>query len=979
MDTCNYCGKEIKNGSIFCSFCGNNIIPWTLTEGTLLHHGRYKITGHIGSGGMANVYLAEDLNLGNTKCVIKGMIDDFKDPQERDYAVTKFKEEAILLARLRHLNLPVVQNHFLEEGKYYLVMDYLEGKNLNDILYDRLDVDDIISEEEVIDWAIQVCQILDYLHNYEPVVIHRDIKLENLIKTKTGRIMLLDFGIAHIFEKRDTKTRIGTSGYAAPEQYMGNACPQSDIFALGAVMHRLLTFDDPSDRKGGPFNFPPINNFRDDISSELSDIIFKALKINLEERYKSAKELMEALVKLRDSKDNIVFDGSSSHLTGKKTTARLPFTEIKTLFLSDYFRLNIDSLPDLKQHFSETAGLDIGSYEVKLLQIDINKKGYVYPRLVSARKTPLNSISSGIITDPEALSNTLRSIMKNRKELKVMASISSYACIIKTFHSLEENKILDTLSALYPSFYDEYYVNYKSEDNNTVRVIMVKKSAYDNLVKTLLMSEITNYEIIIEPFAASLITELLLKNKDKERNMGLVNIGAEGTSIAVISNGVISYSLSFPYGGNEFTHSIMNMGGMEFEDAEEFKKDKENNMEVLLNDYNIWCDKYFTFLNDMGLKQSDISYLVFSGGAVKSDHFYEYVSKKLNVETDRFILPGNRNILQEKHKKLIYDKQFVMMCSSGLILSTIKDIRENRRLFSGFDVFYSPSEIKPQDKPAITYKELIEGFEKYLISIVGPVGQKVFNESIIKLGHEKDNIPPDALDGVIEMFCCQFNISHEDIEKISKKIQEIKSAFEKIRNNTPVEYKNEIDIINDLENYLISITGQAGKKVFADVLMKQGYERENYNLNNMDSLVEMFCCQFKLSEADVENITKKLRELKTAAEPIIKRAEEEAKYKNEIDLVIDFQKYLISIVGPVGEKIFDECAEKLGCEKDNMSLNIMDSLLEMFCCQFKLSEADIKNITSRLYDLRAIWERIKSKSLRKEKKKSFLSSLFSWK
>ncbi len=202
MYICNKCNKELNSGDLFCK-CG---------KGRTLYHDRYRILDIIGSGGMATLYLAEDLNLAGTRCVIKAMTDEFKTSEERDYAVNKFKEEAVLLARLRHNSLPVVQNHFLEEGRYYLVMDYVEGETLEDILNSTLIEDCLLSEELVIDWVIQVCDILDYLHSYEPMIIHRDIKPANLMENKKGKIMLLDFGIAHIFEKRDTKTRIGSAG-----------------------------------------------------------------------------------------------------------------------------------------------------------------------------------------------------------------------------------------------------------------------------------------------------------------------------------------------------------------------------------------------------------------------------------------------------------------------------------------------------------------------------------------------------------------------------------------------------------------------------------------------------------------------------------------------------------------------------------------------------------------------------------------------
>ncbi|HPZ06651.1 MAG TPA: serine/threonine-protein kinase, partial [Candidatus Eremiobacteraeota bacterium] len=183
-----------------------------------LLHDKYEIIEIIKTGGMARVYKAIHLNIPGIYLAIKELTNTFFTQEQKNYSIDRFQKEAMLLARLRHPSLPVVHDYFVENNNYYIVMDFIEGSNLQEILKNR--DEDGLSWEEVIEWGIQMCDTLDYLHRQTPPVIHRDIKPSNFIRTRiSGKIMLIDFGIARFYDVRETGTLVGTMGYASPEPF----------------------------------------------------------------------------------------------------------------------------------------------------------------------------------------------------------------------------------------------------------------------------------------------------------------------------------------------------------------------------------------------------------------------------------------------------------------------------------------------------------------------------------------------------------------------------------------------------------------------------------------------------------------------------------------------------------------------------------------------------------------------------------------
>ena len=264
-----------------------------LAPGTLLQ-GRYRIVRTLGVGGMGAVYLAHDTRLANRAVAVKEMVPDpTASPAEQAQAQQQFQQEASMLASLDHPNLPRVYDYFTEGGKHYLVMDYIEGETLEDIL---TRTSGFLPESQVLNWATQLCDVLTYLHSRYPPVIFRDLKPGNIMLDRSGTVKLIDFGIARLFKPgKPTDTVVfGTAGYAPPEQYgRGQTDARSDIYALGATLHHLLTKHDPAQT---PFSFPPVRSLNPSVSPHVEAAIMKALAQDRSHRFQTASEMKQAIL-----------------------------------------------------------------------------------------------------------------------------------------------------------------------------------------------------------------------------------------------------------------------------------------------------------------------------------------------------------------------------------------------------------------------------------------------------------------------------------------------------------------------------------------------------------------------------------------------------------------------------------------------------------------------------------------------------------
>src|ERR1700722_6417451 len=249
-----------------------------LTSGTVLQN-RYEIERLLGGGGMGMVYLAHDHRLANRPCAVKEMVDHFIDQQQRIEANDYFAREADTLAQLKHAAIPAITDRFDDQNRHYLVMEYVEGRNLEEEIAVR---GGPLPEGLIIDIARQLCDVLAYLHGSTPPVVYRDMKPSNVMLTPKGRVVLVDFGIARLFKAARKGTMIGTLGFAPPEQYKGDVDPRSDIYSLAATMHYMLTARDPE--KFPPFSFPKLKELCPEASNNLAAAIDSALSYGVEGR-----------------------------------------------------------------------------------------------------------------------------------------------------------------------------------------------------------------------------------------------------------------------------------------------------------------------------------------------------------------------------------------------------------------------------------------------------------------------------------------------------------------------------------------------------------------------------------------------------------------------------------------------------------------------------------------------------------------------
>jgi len=257
---------------------------------------RYIIQDVIGVGGMGSVYRARDLHFPNVvKLVaVKEMINQAPDPAVRQTIITNFEREANILATLYHRSIPRIYDYFSEDNRSYLVLEYVHGKDLEAIISET---DGFVSEEQAVNWAVELCDVLSFLHNHRPEqIIFRDMKPSNVMVNQENHIILIDFGIAKPFLVGQKGTMIGTEGYSPPEQYRGEANPSADIYALGATLHHLLTRRDPRLEPPFSFNERPIRKINPAVSIELENVVNTALQYDPKDRYENIDKMREALI-----------------------------------------------------------------------------------------------------------------------------------------------------------------------------------------------------------------------------------------------------------------------------------------------------------------------------------------------------------------------------------------------------------------------------------------------------------------------------------------------------------------------------------------------------------------------------------------------------------------------------------------------------------------------------------------------------------
>ena len=266
-----------------------------LKTGMILQE-RYHTVRKLGGGGMGTVYLAEDRRLPGRQCAVKEMIPQDLPAADRDWAIQAFQMEAQMLAHLSHPGLTSVTDFFGEKGNWYLVMDFVPGETLKDLI-DRYP-DKRLPINEALHIIQQLCNVLDYLHNQTPPVIFRDLKPSNVMVTPRQEVKLIDFGIARFFKqgKKSDTTNLGTPGFAAPEQYggAGQSDARTDIYSLGVLINQMITGYDPSSAPS-PFPMPDSRSLLPTISPHIAQVISRSTQLQPQLRYNNITELQQSL------------------------------------------------------------------------------------------------------------------------------------------------------------------------------------------------------------------------------------------------------------------------------------------------------------------------------------------------------------------------------------------------------------------------------------------------------------------------------------------------------------------------------------------------------------------------------------------------------------------------------------------------------------------------------------------------------------
>jgi serine/threonine protein kinase len=267
---------------------------------------RYSITSYIGQGGMGSIYQAKDLRLEGRLCAIKEVQNDVSQaPETQQQARDQFYREASILARLDHPNLPKVSDYFSIGDRDYLVMDFVPGRDLKEIMNEAKQNGRFLPEADVLRWATQLAGALTYLHQQEHAIVHRDIKPSNLKVTPTGLLKLVDFGLVKLLASDERTVTViqglGTAYYTPLEQYggdSGHTDARTDIYSFGATLYHLLTNEPPAEAKERFLraeSLKPIRSINPAVSVNTEQAIFWAMALHPDDRPPDVATFQEAL------------------------------------------------------------------------------------------------------------------------------------------------------------------------------------------------------------------------------------------------------------------------------------------------------------------------------------------------------------------------------------------------------------------------------------------------------------------------------------------------------------------------------------------------------------------------------------------------------------------------------------------------------------------------------------------------------------
>jgi tRNA A-37 threonylcarbamoyl transferase component Bud32 len=268
--------ETIWTDALETQFGATNFVP--LATGDTLQSGRYEVRMQLASGGFSAVYLARQG--ANTRVILKeSTVPPGRDQRTQEKAKELFEREAKLLAKIDHPSISKVLDCFIEDGRDYIVLEFIPGVSLRQLVQR----DGAQPADKVIQWAVQIAEILSYLHGLEPAIIHRDITPDNLIVRDQDKIALIDFGVSNEFVRQATGTMVGKQAYIPPEQIRGRSEPRSDVYALGATLYFLLVGVDPE-----PLSISRPSLSGKDVPNELDNLIAFCTQPKSSERPDSA-------------------------------------------------------------------------------------------------------------------------------------------------------------------------------------------------------------------------------------------------------------------------------------------------------------------------------------------------------------------------------------------------------------------------------------------------------------------------------------------------------------------------------------------------------------------------------------------------------------------------------------------------------------------------------------------------------------------
>lgn len=412
-------------------------------KGTILD-GKYEILKEIGRGGMSVVYVAMDLRLNKQWAIKEIKEDGHKDTQT---LLKGLEREANILKKVDHPVLPRIVDIIQKDQKVYVVMDYVEGRTLGEILKEQ----GAQPQAQVIEWAKQLASALDYLHSMNPPIIYRDMKPSNVMLKPDGNVKLIDFGTAKEYEiesNADT-TALGTRGYAAPEQFgdsqgrgIYNTDARTDIYCLGTTLYHIVTGMNPCEP---PYEIKPIRQWNPVLSSGLEKIIMKCTQPNPEDRYQSCSELLYALdhydhldekYKRQSRRKFALFMATVGMTFAFSAVSVTGFSKQQNLVYQNY--MNIINVGDDYKFAGEYENA-IAEYQNAIKVSPKNEEAYI--KMLNVYVNQLNNPERGLETVVAYINNS-KSLSKNNRLLYQVGltyfDLQSYDASLKYFRMIDE-------------------------------------------------------------------------------------------------------------------------------------------------------------------------------------------------------------------------------------------------------------------------------------------------------------------------------------------------------------------------------------------------------------------------------------------------------------------------------------------------------------------------------------------------------------